>query len=299
MTQVIWSQWDDLEVPEGFTRLSPANTSLDVDDLSAITFYVPSYMGGKQALEFSRAMTSLQYFQLPNAGFDDAIEFLNPGVVLCNARGVHDDSTAELAMGLAIASRRGFANFASSQRSELWVHQRYESFNDSNIAIIGAGSIAHTLKGYLAPYKVEINMYSRSGGDGIRSITELDTYLPNTDIVFLVLPLNAESKNMFNAERLSLMKDGATLVNVARGAIIDTPALINELNAGRLFAGLDVTDPEPLPPGHPLWSARNCIISPHVGGDSTAFELRGKRLVEEQLHRLAAGQELINIVARG
>lgn len=299
MTHVIWSQWEDLEVPDGFVRLSPANTSLDVDDLSAITFYVPPYMGGKQVLEFSRAMTSLRYFQVPNAGFDDAIEYLKPGVVLCNARGVHDDSTAELAMGLAIASRRGFANFASSQRSELWVHQRYASFNDSNIAIIGAGSIAHTLKGYLTPYKVEINMYSRSGGVGIRSITELDTYLPNTDIVFLVLPLNTESRNMFNAERLSLMKDGATLVNVARGAIIDTPALINELNAGRLFAGLDVTDPEPLPPGHPLWSARNCIISPHVGGDSTAFESRGKRLVEDQLRRLATGQELINIVARG
>ena len=299
MTHVIWSQWDDLEVPDGFTRLSPANTSLDVDDLSAITFYVPQYMGGKQALEFSRAMTSLQYFQVPNAGFDDAIEYLNPGVVLCNARGVHDDSTAELAMGLAIASRRGFADFASSQRSELWVHKRYASFNDSNIAIIGAGSIAHKLKGYLSPYKVEINMYSRSGGEGIRGITELDTYLPSTDIVFLVLPLNAESKNMFNADRLSLMKDGATLVNVARGAIIDTPALIHELNAGRLFAGLDVTDPEPLPPGHPLWSARNCIISPHVGGDSTAFESRGKRLVEDQLRRLATGQELINIVARG
>ena len=299
MTQVIWSQWDDLEVPEGFTRLSPANTSLDVDDLSAITFYVPPYMGGKQALEFSRAMTSLQCLQVPNAGFDDAVEYLNPGVVLCNARGVHDDSTAELAMGLAIASRRGFADFASSQRSELWVHKRYASFNDSNIAIIGAGSIAHKLKGYLCPYKVEINMYSRSGGEGIRGITELDTYLPNTDIVFLVLPLNAESKNMFNAERLSLMKDGATLVNVARGAIIDTPALIHELNTGRLFAGLDVTDPEPLPPGHPLWSARNCIISPHVGGDSTAFESRGKRLVEDQLRRLATGQELINIVAQG
>ena len=299
MKHIIWSQWDDLKVPDGFIRLSPANTSLEVDDLSAITFYVPPYMGGKRVLEFSRAMTSLQYFQVPNAGFDDAIEYLNPGVVLCNARGVHDDSTAELAMGLAIASRRGFANFASSQQSELWVHKRYASFNDSNIAIIGAGSIAHTLKGYLTPYKVEINMYSRSGGEGIRRMTELDTYLPSTDIVFLVLPLNVESKNMFNADRLSLMKDGATLVNVARGAIIDAPALIQELNAGRLFAGLDVTDPEPLPPGHPLWSARNCIISPHVGGDSTAFESRGKQLVEDQLRRLATGQELINIVARG
>ena len=299
MTHVIWSQWDDLKVPAGFTRLSPVTTSLESDDLSSITFYVPTYMGGKRALEFSRTMRSLQYFQLPNAGFDDAIEYLTPGVILCNARGVHDDSTAELAVGLAIASRRGFADFATSQKSELWDHKRYSSLNDSNIAIIGAGSIAHTLERYLTPYQVEINMYSRSGGSGVRSVTELDTYLPTTDIVFLVLPLNDESRNMFNKERLSLMKDGATIVNVARGAIIDTPALVLELNSGRLFAGLDVSDPEPLPPGHPLWSARNCIISPHVGGDSTAFEPRGKRLVEEQIRLLAAGEELMNVVARG
>ncbi len=299
MTQVIWSQWDDLKVPLGFTRLSPVTTSLESDDLSSITFYVPTYMGGRRALEFSRAMKSLQYLQLPNAGFDDAIEYLTPGVILCNARGVHDDSTAELAVGLAIASRRGFADFATSQKSELWNHKRYSSFNDSNIAIIGAGSIAHTLKRYLTPYQVEINMYSRSGGSGVRSVTELDTYLPTTDIVFLVLPLNDESRNMFNIGRLSLMKDGATIVNVSRGAIIDTQALVRELNSGRLFAGLDVSDPEPLPVGHPLWSARNCIISPHVGGDSTAFEPRGKRLVEEQIRLLASGEELKNVVARG
>lgn len=299
MKHVIWSQWKDLEVPGGFIRLSPATTSLESDDLSKITFYVPSYMGGKRALEFSRAMASLKYLQVPNAGFEDAISYLNPGVVLCNARGVHDDSTAELAIGLAIASRRGFADFASSQKSESWVHKRYPSLNDSSIAIIGAGSIAHTLKRYLTPYQVEINMYSRSGGDGIRMITELNTYLPTTDIIFLVLPLNNESRNMFDENRLSLVKDGATIVNVARGGIIDTQALVRELNSGRLFAGLDVTDPEPLPVGHPLWSARNCIISPHVGGDSTAFEPRGKRLVEDQLRLLAAGEELKNIVARG
>ena len=113
------------------------------------------------------------------------------------------------------------------------------------------------------------------------------------------MPLNEDSRNMFDARRLTLMKDGALIVNIARGAVINTDALVAELNSGRLYAALDVTDPEPLPKGHPLWSAKNCIISPHVGGDSTAFISRGKRLIEEQLIRLSQGEEPINIVAHG
>jgi phosphoglycerate dehydrogenase-like enzyme len=113
------------------------------------------------------------------------------------------------------------------------------------------------------------------------------------------MPLNDESKNFFNAKRLSELKDGAVIVNVARGGIIDTDALVAELNSGRIFAGLDVTNPEPLPTDHPLWRAPNCIISPHVGGDSTAFESRGKKLVESQLKSIAQGLEPANIVWRG
>jgi phosphoglycerate dehydrogenase-like enzyme len=299
MSQVVWTQWDDLKVPAGFTALSPQDMPLENSDLSTITFYVPQYMGGKAALEYSRTMSSLKYLQVPNAGYDDAIEYLSPGVILCNARGVHDASTAELAMGLAITARRGFSDFHEAQRYGTWRHKRYPSFNDSNIAIIGAGSIATILQRYLAPYDVTVECFSRSGSNGSSKIADLDSKLGTFDIVFLVLPLNDESRHMFDARRLALMKDGALIVNVARGAIIDTKALIAELESGRLYAGLDVTDPEPLPEVHDLWRVKNCIISPHVGGDSTAFESRGKRLVEEQLQRLARGEELINIVARG
>ena len=299
MSQVIWSQWEDLVVPAGFTKLTPTSTPLDSADLSAITFYVPQYMGGRKALLHVPNMPNLQYLQVPNAGFEDAVEFLRPGMVLCNARGVHDASTAELAIGLAIAARRGFAQFGADQINGQWNHKRYPSLNDSKIGIVGAGSIAQTIGRYLAPYDVEVFYFSRSAKDGAKAISEIDNYLPELDIVILALPLNAESKDLFDAKRLGLMKDGSTIVNVARGPIINTEALIAELNSGRLYAGLDVTDPEPLPAGHPLWSAKNCVITPHVGGDSTAFESRGKRLVEEQLARLAAGTELINIVAVG
>lgn len=296
---VVWTQWSDLEVPEGFTKLCPETRDLGSEDLADITFYVPLYMGAKAALEHSRRMNSLKYIQLPNAGFDDAIEYLRPGITLCNARGVHDASTAELGMGLAIAIRRGFSDFAVAQRAGSWNHQRFPSLNDSKIAILGAGSIASTLKAYLQPFDVTVDLYSRSGGNNSLKISQFDENVSEYDILFLLLPLNDDSRNFFNQDRLRSLKDSACIINLARGPIIDTDALVEELNTGRIFAGLDVTDPEPLPAGHPLWSARNCIITPHVGGDSSAFEPRGRRLVEEQLARLAVGAELINIVAEG
>jgi phosphoglycerate dehydrogenase-like enzyme len=299
MSQVIWSQWQDLQVPTGFTSLHPGNCNLDSADLSAITFYVPQYMGGKQALEYSKKMSSLKYLQVPNAGFDDAIEYLKPGTILCNARGVHDDSTAELAVGLAIAVRRGFPDFVRAQDRGEWAHKRHQSFSDSVVAIVGYGSIGQSLVKKLSGFELSFTAFSRSGKDGAKTLDQLDVFLAKADIVFLTLPLNAESKHLFNKERFAKMKDGSLIVNVGRGPIIDTDALLAELNSGRIFAGLDVTDPEPLPSDHPLWRAPNLLIAPHVGGDSTAFEARGKKLVEEQLARLSEGTELINIVGRG
>ena len=296
MSHVVWSQWDDLEVPEGFTRLSPKNCDLKEDDLSSITFYVPPYMSGREGLLPSQKMGKLKTLQLLMAGYEDALEFAKPGIQLCNAKGVHDASTAELAVGLAIAVRRGFQDFLRAQDREEWIHKRYSSLNDSNIAIIGFGSIGQTLAKYLEVYKVSITGYSRSGGNGAKKIPEFDSDISNFDVIFLILPLNTESHHYFNTTRLSKMKDGALLINVARGPVIDTDALVKELYSKRIFAGLDVTDPEPLPKGHPLWSAPNCIIAPHVGGDSTAFESRGKKLVEQQLSNVANGQPLMNRV---
>jgi phosphoglycerate dehydrogenase-like enzyme len=296
MNHVVWSQWDDLVVPPGYTRLSPANCNLSTADLSSITFYVPTYMSGRAGLLPSEKMENLKVLQMPNAGYDDALEFVRPGITLCNARGVHDASTAELAVGLALAVRRGFHDFVSAQERGEWLHRRYSSLNDSNIAIIGFGAIGQTLAKYLTPYDVTITGYSRSGGDGSKKIADLDKDISSYDIIFLILPLNDESRNLFDAERIAKMKDGSLLVNVARGPIVNTDALVAELNSKRIFAGLDVTDPEPLPQDHPLWKVPNCIIAPHVGGDSTAFEPRGKKLVEEQLARIASGEGLANIV---
>jgi phosphoglycerate dehydrogenase-like enzyme len=297
--QVVWTQWDDLNVPSKFKRLSPATNPAETSDLSEVTFYVPTYMGGRPALELTKKMPNLKILQVPNAGYDDALEFLRPGITLCNGRGIHDDSTAELAVGLTIASLRGFATFVRDQDKGEWVNKNYDSINDRKIGIVGFGSIGSTIARMLSGFSVEIVAFTQSGRDNTIAITDLDKHLPSLDVVILILPLTKESKHLFDARRLALMKDGALLVNVARGPIVDTDALIKELNSGRITAGLDVTDPEPLPKGHPLWSAKGVLISPHVGGNSSAFEKRARRLIESQLNLLAQGKPLNNVIVAG
>ena len=296
---VAWTQWSDLKVPDGITLRSPKDFPLDTSDLSEINFYVPSYMGGAAALSYAAKMPKLQVLQMPNAGYDDALAYVRPGLTLCNASGVHDASTAELAVGLALASRRGFPEFIRNQIAGTWDHRRFTSLSDSNIGVIGFGSIGKQVVKNLSGFDVNVTSFSKSGRDGSVKIEELDKHLPNLDIVILILPLTDESRHMFNQERLAKMKDGALIINVARGPIIETDALMAELNSGRLFAALDVTDPEPLPAGHRLWSAKNLLLVPHVGGNSTAFEPRARRLVESQLALLADGKTLNNIVAKG
>jgi phosphoglycerate dehydrogenase-like enzyme len=296
---VIWTQWSDLKIPSGLTHLPTNGVTPDPADLEKITFYVPAYMYGAAALTPIKDMSALQVIQSPNAGVDDVIPLRPKGVVLCNAAGVHDASTAELAVGLAIASRRGFYEFAQNQSKGQWLHASNASLTDSKVAIVGHGNIGKTIAQMLRGFEVEATSFSRSGSDGALTMENFDRLLPTFDVIILIVPLNDQTRHFINAQRLSAMKDGASLINVARGAIVDTDALVSELSTGRIACALDVTDPEPLPAGHPLWNTPNTIITPHVGGDSKAFEPRGRALVEAQLARFAAGQPLINVVAEG
>ena len=294
----VWTQWYDLNLPAGITHAPTDGIAPAAADLESIEFYVPRYMGGPQAIAMVPQMKSLKVIQSPNAGVDDVLKIRPEGVTLCNAAGVHDASTAELAVALAIASRRGFAPFALQQQAQHWQHDRMPSLSDSKIAVIGFGNIGKTIMKMLSGFEVTVTPFSRSGRDGSLTFDQFDRLLPTFDVIILIVPLTDQTRHLINAERLAAMKDGAALINVARGAVVDTDALIRELNSGRITAGLDVTDPEPLPDGHPLWSARNVIITPHVGGDSEAFTPRGRKLVEEQLARFAAGEPLLHIVAQ-
>jgi phosphoglycerate dehydrogenase-like enzyme len=228
------------------------------------------------------------------AGYEDILPHIPQGVILCNGTGVHDVSTSELAVGLTIASRRGFSEFMDNQKKGIWLRTTKPALADAHVGIVGYGHIGKRIASLLEMFETKVTAFTRSGSDGSIKIAEFDDYLPKLDVIILILPLTAESKNFMNANRIKKMKDGATLINVARGAIIDTDALVAELHTGRITAGLDVTDPEPLPAGHPLWSAPNVIISPHVGGDSGAFQPRARKLVQEQLARMVKNEPLVN-----
>lgn len=294
----IWTQWDDLSIPQGMNHMQTDGFIPSTSQLEDIEFYVPSYMGGVITLEVISKMKNLKIVHYSQAGYDDILPYIPDQVILCNASGLHDVSTSELAIGLAIASRRGFVKFIDNQRKGLWQRQTMPSLADSHVGIVGYGHIGKRIASLLEMFDTKVTPFSRSGTDGAVKISEFDNFLPDLDVIILILPLTQESRNLMNAARIKSMKDGATLINLARGAIVDTDALVAELNTGRINAGLDVTDPEPLPKDHPLWSALNVIITPHVGGDSAAFDPRARKMVEEQLSRLAENKPLLNEIKR-
>jgi phosphoglycerate dehydrogenase-like enzyme len=290
----IWTQWSDLTIPAGMTHLPTDGFVPSASQLDEIEFYVPSYMGGIRTIEIIPQMKNLKVVHYNQAGYEDILPHIPEGVTLCNGSGLHDVSTSELAIGLTIAARRGFAEFMDNQKKGVWHRTRKPALADAHVGIVGYGHIGKRIASLLEMFETTVTAFTRSGSDGSVKISEFDEYLPKLDVIILILPLTAESKHFMSAARLKKMKDGATLVNVARGPIVDTDALVAELHTGRITAGLDVTDPEPLPAGHPLWSAPNVIISPHVGGDSGAFEPRARKMVQEQLSRIAKNEPLAN-----
>ena len=290
----IWTQWSDLTLPAGMTHLETDGFVPSASQFDEIEFYVPSYMGGLKTIEIIPKMKNLKVVHYNQAGYEDILPHIPQGVSLSNGTGIHDVSTSELAVGLTIASRRGFAEFMDNQKQGIWKRTTKPALADSHVGIIGYGHIGKRIASLLEMFETKVTAFTRSGSDGSIKIAEFDAYLPKLDVIILILPLTAESKNFMNAERIKKMKDGATLVNVARGAIVDTDALVAELHTGRITAGLDVTDPEPLPEGHPLWSAPNVIISPHVGGDSGAFQPRARTMVQQQLQLLSENKPLLN-----
>jgi phosphoglycerate dehydrogenase-like enzyme len=299
MEHVAWVEWDDFEGPPGVTVLGPHTAPLDSDAITPVTFYVPPYMTGRKGLAPVTRMPHLRTLQLPNAGYDDALELARPGMDICNARGVHDISTAELALALILASTRSLHTLIRHQDSGVWRPATYKTLWRAKVAVVGFGNIGQTIASLLAPFDADVTGFSRSGTAGSETIDTLTGRLGEFDIVVLILPATPDTVGMVDAAFLAAMKDGALLVNVARGPVVVTDALVAELQSGRLRAAVDVTDPEPLPADHPLWSAGDIIITPHVGGNSEAFEPRMRELVTSQLERLVAGLPPHHIVVAG
>ncbi|MBB6351577.1 2-hydroxyacid dehydrogenase [Nonomuraea muscovyensis] len=241
-------------------------------------------------------MRSLRLLQTVTAGVEPYRPHLPEGVVLCNARGVHDAGTAEWAVGAMIAVLREFPGFVDAQRKGEWTYHHTGVLADATVLIVGHGSIGAALERRLDGFEVEIVRVARSARDGVHAMEELPGLLPGADVVVLLVPATPDTAGMVDAAFLARMKDGAVLVNAARGGVVDTDALVAELEAGRLRAALDVTAPEPLPPGHPLWTAPGVFITPHVAGSTPASVRRTLRLVRSQVLRHLAGEPLKNVI---
>ena len=241
-------------------------------------------------------LPKLRLIQLLSAGAERAIPFVPPGVTLANARGAHDPAVAEWIMAVILAQVRHLPKYMAAQQAEHWEHDAARPLGGQTMLIVGYGSIGEATERMIAPMHVHIERVARTAREGVSSMDDLLSLLPGADIVLLLVPVTPETTKMVDEAFLARMKDGALLVNAARGSIVDTDALLKELTAGRLLAALDVTDPEPLPAGHPLWSAPGLLLTPHVGGATTDAMERALAVVKDQLGRYAAGEPLINIV---
>ena len=242
------------------------------------------------------ALPSLKTIQILSAGADHVLPYIPGRITLCNARGAHTAATAEWTAGAIVASVRNFPRFAAAQRDGRWDWTQSEPVGGKHVLIVGYGDIGAAVERRLAGWDVTVGRVARRARDGVHAIGELPGLLPNADVVVILVPVTDETRKLVNKDFLRAMKDGALLVNAARGAIVDTDALLEALTSGRIRAALDVTDPEPLPAGHPLWEAPGLLLTPHVGGGIYESSERAYQVVGEQLARLAAGEPLRNVI---
>jgi phosphoglycerate dehydrogenase-like enzyme len=276
---LVWNGGDD--VPEGI-----ADTE----------FLQPGYMGGGEAETLLAAMPQLRVIQLLSAGVERWLPLKPDGVTLCNGKGVHGGGTAELAVVGVMALVRRLPFFLGEQAARRWTEVTTDDLDGKRLLVLGAGDIGRRIAAALEVFGVQTTYVARTARDGVHGVDELRSLVPEADILAVAMPLTDQTRGLVDAELLAALPDGAIVANIARGAIVDTDALLAELQAERLHAVLDVTDPEPLPEDHPLWQAPNLIITPHVGGGTHGWERRAYGLVRAQIERYVAGKPLENVV---
>ncbi len=266
-----------------------------------IDLVVPVYLGSNKPLANVAAVTP-QLVQVQSIGYDGLEDLLPEGIVLANAATVHEASTAELTVALILASQRGLPDFVRAERTGEWLQSQRPSLADRRVLLIGYGGVGAAIEARLLPFEVEVTRVASKAREDerghIHGIDELPALLPEAEIVVVVVPLTDGTRGLVDDAFLSALPDDALVVNVARGPVADTEALVRHASSGRIRLALDVTDPEPLPADHPLWSLPNVLVSPHIGGATSAMLPRMARLLRRQIEHLQAGEEPENIVLR-
>ncbi|MBG6083592.1 NAD(P)-dependent oxidoreductase [Zhihengliuella flava] len=291
-------------LPDGVTAgvwdLRSAPVGVELEDIEAVI--MPYAQPG---ITFGRVRQAphLRLVQLQSTGYDGVVEAVGADVAVASAAGVHAAGTAELALALILAAQRGLPDFVRNQGHRHWAPARYAGLADRRVGVVGAGGIGEEICRRLEPFEVEIVRFAsqaRTDDRGrIHGIDELGDVAPSLDIIVLIVPLTAATYGLLDAAMLARLPDGALVVNVARGPVVDTAALTQEVASGRLRCALDVVDPEPLGADHELWDLPGALIAPHVGGNSGAFEPRIRDLIKRQVALLAAGHVPENLVHSG
>lgn len=282
-----------------------------LDEPMEIEFWVMPF-GPKPAEAAAPWLRSVKVMQSVMAGVDWVGSWRPQGAMLCDGRGVLDVSTAEWVVAVMLGMVKRLPEHRDTQREHEWRGQpsmgsagelgaRHYSVLSEDLAgrtvlIVGYGSIGAAIERRLQGFEVEVVRVARTAREGVHAISDLRVLLPAADVVVLQVPLTEETRGLIGREEIARMKPGALLINAARGKVVDTDALVEALEAERIKAALDVVEPEPLPSGHPLWSAPNVLITPHVAGSTPELIARGFKLVGEQLRRYVAGEALLNVV---
>jgi len=303
------------DFPEGVEMIAiqdPPDREIEID------VWIPNPYANRAALAWPwlrgvRLVLSLM------AGTEWIPPLVGPHVTICNARGAHNICTAEWTLGAILAMLKYFPMYYEIQREGKWKRRfeapshyaeitgdkrpiyppvMLEELTGKTVLLVGHGSIGKEIERMLTPFHTHVMRIARTArsAEQVRAVSELDTLLPRADVVVLILPSTDETKDLIGSRQLRLMKQGALLVNAARGPIVNTEALVEALHSGRIRAAIDVTDPEPLPEVHPLWSCPNLMITPHIGGSSKEFSLRGMRTASGEVRRYLKGEPLENVV---
>ncbi len=295
---------DLLPLPEGLRGVVwDLKADPDGGTLGDIDGVILPYIDAGAVLGSLARVESLKFVQTQSTGYDGVIKAAGPAAGVANASGVHAAATAELAIGLILAKLRGIDQAVRDQQHGLWRPERRQSLADRRVLLVGIGGIGHEIARRLEPFEVTVTRVGSSARTDelgeVHASSELTTLAATHDILVSVLPLNEHTHQLIGEEVLAALPDGALVVNVGRGSVVDTAALTKEVLSGRLQCAIDVVDPEPLPQDHPLWSTTNALITPHVGGNASAFQPRILKLLHEQLEALAAGQAPANLVQAG
>lgn len=313
----------DENLAEELVKDFPAGTEIvriprNSDKVLDVDFWILTFARRDAAQTFVR-LRGVKVVQSLMAGVDWLTPWLPKDILLCDGRGIHDISTSEWVLTAILSSLKRFPIYRDLQAKQQWGGQaavpndfldesgpqlgQYrvlgEDLADKTVLIVGYGSIGAAIEARLGPFGAKVIRIARTAKKNpeVFAVGELRRLLPEADIVVAIVPLTAETWEMIGTEEIALMKRGALLVNAARGPVVVTDALVEALNDHHIRAAVDVTDPEPLPAGHPLWSAPNCLITPHVGASTPHFIHRAYRFAAEQVRRYLAGAPLENVVS--